>query len=259
MISEGLEGEVPLAKVLAEGRRRELVNGWPDRPTVTGKTVRVEAKSRWGEVFNQIEDLNGWSYDSTSRRFLFRSATHPLDGPDDFGDSHSDNPVRLDPRLTYAVRVRFVSGGFSLGIQEIGSSIQWVEFAASVPAGVQSSWGSSAERSYTNGVQSAEGSGSTVATTRGTAGAGFSFMGMAGGLSAGFIRMTGQIEVSSFASSAGLDRSVVTLPVDADIPRYTWVCIMKLSTVDANVSASLGKLAGLGAGVNAVSVFVRVD
>jgi hypothetical protein len=148
---------------------------------------------------------------------------------------------------------------FMLDLDDVGANGQVVEFGASIPAGVQASWSSSTERSYFAGLTSTA-TGETVETDRGAVTAGVDYSGVVGLLPGGLARVDGQLSVSSFVGSIGLDRSVVSIPIQADMPRGSWWSVFSLRQVDGSLRLAFERM-GLkfGAGVSSVLVQVRVE
>lgn len=222
--------------------------------------VVVRPESNWAEVVSATERATDWVYDCVGKRFVGGSATHTIDSPDAAGRSVGGDRLSLDSRAQVSLRVRFVTGAAGLSEAEIFGSGQAIDFSGSVPAGVQASWGSSVERSYTSGIRDAgSDNGTVVETSRSTVPAGVICNGLVGLLPGGRARIDAHLEVSSFVGN-GLEKAAVTVPLQGDFPRWQWIPVMRLSQADARVRlafADVGLNSSFGASV--VVVYVRAD
>jgi hypothetical protein len=136
------------------------------------------------------------------------------------------------------------------------------KFFATVPDGVRASWVSATERSYFEGVRdpaSPVASDRQVETARRTVEGGLRFDAICARLPGLGFRIDGNLEVSSFVGT-GLDRAVVTFPIQLDGPRHEWVRTVVVCGRDASADVAFrqfgAELAGSG---DFIELLVRVD
>ena len=157
------------------------------------------------------------------------------------------------------VSIRFTTGDATIDKTQIGASAQMMQLDATVPAGVNSTWQSTSNRAYTNGIQNSQ-TGVTVNTTTNTVSAGLTYQGIAATIPGMMMRINGTLTVSSFTGITGLDTNNITVPIDVDAPRCEWIPIFRFITLDANAALIFKRLGlSLGAGASIVTVSVKVQ
>jgi hypothetical protein len=258
----GLAGAVPTAMVLGAAKAAGVVTRAPRHLWADLKTpVALSNKDDWAAILRKIEYVHSLVYDPVERALYPATATHGVDAPDDAGRATADDPLSLARRQMVSLKFRFQRVGGNAVVSEdaigAGANGSRIEFAASLPAGVQRNWEIATERSYFDRVTDTE-SGRTFDTDRQTESAGVQFDGMASRLPGGFFRLQANLSVSAF--ERGLDRSVVTVPLDLDGWRGEWVKVFQFQTVSAGLRASFkGMGLNLNAGGDQVAVYARVD
>lgn len=251
-----LAGRVPLARVLRELERLELLSHHP--ASVPEVEVWIEGESTAQAVIERVEVETGWVYGAANKAFAVRLATHRVESPDPAGRAGGGLPVGDDWRPAVTMTLRFARAGADFSKVALGGQVAWVDQSYSVTPGVVAAVQNQEEREYELGVRDARG-GPTIATDRGSVTAGMSFDGLIGLLPKGGTRLDLQISITSFVG-AGTRRVGVSFPLQLDCPRGQFIKVYSHTTADAQARLVFEKM-GLtfGAGVNQVAVWVKVD
>ena len=252
----GLVGDVPLPLVLLALE----VSRYPDDPDLPSISVRVDPSFNKRDLIFQTEVETGWVYDAGTNSFVRFYATSTLDGPDAFGRP-SRRSVPLDARPSARLSVRLVNLGiataFDAGkLAPVDLSVSLQEIAVSVPDGVFSTWSSTENRTYREGAVQPIGNSPVVETTLKTRSAGIQLSALCARLPGGKARIDGTVTISSFTT--GLDTADVTVPLQLDIPRGSWIRIYRTRTVGASATILL-RAFGATAAAGQVALEVRVD
>jgi hypothetical protein len=252
-------GDVPAVKVGEELVRAELVDDIPVQMLHDPKPLPVPQHAKVGDLVRLVEYTYSMTYDQDDKIFRRAVATSDVDSPDAAGRATAEDRVDFLRRQTMVLRVCFVHGALGATYNAGSLSADHVEFAASVPAGVRRPWiNVSTERSSFDTLTDTN-SGRTFNTKRTVVPSGVQFDGMVAPLYDGCFRITGNLSVSTFNGN-GVDRSIVTDPVEVDGLRGIWLLTTRYRSMSAGLAASLR---GIGLKVNGgddeVAVFVRVD
>lgn len=262
-----LAGSVPLKVVLEHLVRAKVLAGapWWLRADF-GKPVEVAPVDSYWDILKKIEYTYGLVYNAESRTLVQPVATHSVDAPDAAGRlTNRETPLGWATRDMVWLRFRFVRG--SAGVSFDGSNLtidaagDYIDTANQVPAGVHKAWGNiTSERGYTVGeVTTQTGSSQLIPTTRQSVQAGIQYDGIAAPLPGGKFRCESTLSVSTF-DGTGLDRSVVSIPIDCDGERSKWHEVFRMYNLSANLTAAFRRLGlKLGASGETVRIFVRVD
>ena len=259
-----VQGSVPLFRVLQELEAKEWVLWHPHERADLVQAFQAQGVVRVRDLISAIETAEGWTFDPGTKRFCVAVATHPIDQPDAFGrKAPGVAGAETSTRGSVSIEFRFrsVNLGLSAGSGGgVNSGATLEEFAGSIPEGVQADWSSTTERSYFNGVESTVGLSNTVVNTnRETVQAGLQFSALAARLPGQNFRVTGTLQVSTFSGS-GLDRNVISLPVQADAKLNTWVRLVRIRGADATVQAVWKHFNGtIGASADAIDLEIRVE
>lgn len=257
-------GSVPLFEVLQELEAKELVLYHPAQGAVLTTSYQAQGVVRVRDLIAAIETAEGWTFDPATKRFEVAVATHPMDQPDAFGRRGPGVAgVERTARGSVSVEFRFrsVNLGASIGSGSgLNGSATLEEFAGSIPEGVQAQWSSTEERSYFEGIESPQGvSGVVVNTQRQTVEAGLEFSALAARLPGQNFRVTGSLQISTF-DGTGLDRNVISLPVQADAKLNTWVRLVRIRGADATAQAVWKHFNGnVGLTADAIDLEIRVE
>lgn len=267
-VSARAEGFVEPRQLLQILLREEVVQSWPDGP-VTGPAMYCDQTTRLADVIRGLERSQSWVYDPLSESFYVATATHSADGPDAFGRATASDRVPVQRRAAVAVWFKFrkVSAGASVGIghgrnQTLSAGAGETTFCASVPDGVPSRWDRSTERSYFEGVRDPAAGGADVRqveTQRRVVSSGLAFEAITARLPGGAFRIDGKLEISAFVGR-GLDRTVVTTPIQLDGPRHEWLRTLVISGGDVAGDVAFRHF-GLdtSATTDSLEVLVKVD
>lgn len=260
-----VSGLLPVAEVLNYLQEEKLLQSFPGK--AGDAQIAVMPGSKAEAVIAEVERVQGWLYDCESQRFVVAYATHPIDNPDTMGRLTHDEPADRSPRLSVAFRIRFVGFTGNLSTQQLGAGGSYLEFGASVPCGVNSTWSSQQERSYYTGIKNTQ-TGDNVQTDRSAVSSGVMYSGVGAYLPGMLSRLTGSLSISSFVGD-GLDRNTIDIPVNYDGPRRQWVKLFELRQLDASAQITFrnlglrsilgGTLAKLGFGAENVAVLVYVE
>jgi hypothetical protein len=165
--------------------------------------------------------------------------------------------------LRICFRFRRASAALSVvpnGGDLAGGGYQDIFFSGSVPAGVNSNWVKTEERSYFEGVTSASSDKpEVVQTQRKTVQSGLQLQALAARLPGGMFRIDGTLTISSFVGT-GLNRAVADLPLQVDGPRGQWVRCLLIRGGDLAAELAIERVSlNATAGGDALEVSVLVE
>jgi hypothetical protein len=232
-------GEVSLQAALRQLVSVEVLVDYPPISDPSAKVI-ISPLARILDVVKEVETVTGWVYDSDRLAFDVASATHTMDNPDAFGRPQSEQVPRSS-RAIVRVEFRFrrVAAGVSLDPRNfLSADGTLTTFSASVPDGVDATWATTDERGYFDAVQGTDGATSQIRTTRRTVSSGIQMTALTSRLPGQIFRIDGTLEVSAFTGSQ-LDRSVISVPLQLDGPRYVWVPVFRTSSLDASLKTAL--------------------
>lgn len=253
-------GEIPLAIILQHLKTSGALTNWPpidpDHPAI----FNIAKGSRLADLVFGVERQTGWIYDPASRSFQTAYATSTVDSPDHAGRVSSTDRLDLKVRRMIAVAVAIGDIRSDLFVTRwsdltagVGASARMWRF--STPAGVRGEWNSGEERGYSEGVV-LQGNNAAVATTRSTAQSGFIVRGLASALPGGWARADLELELSAFTSSTGLDRRVITMPMQLDLPAGIFVRVGAIDSASIDLRGGPFRLDLTGA---QATIWLRID
>lgn len=229
-----LIGEVPAGRV----RSILLIKGYPSNLI---QVVPPLEAGTWEQSLEVLARAN--KLEVSGKDFVAASASHSVESPDAAGrpgDGFSMLPRRRLVRVRVRFRVVGVEGGIDTSAPsaaQLAGSGQSIEFGAVIAAGVNSTWSSTTERSYTQGAVSVD-SGQVVKTTKTTVPAGVQYSGIVGFVTGSeSMRIDSVLSVSAFLGD-GIERSSVSVPLQVDVKRGAWVEFWEFDTMDARVRAA---------------------
>ncbi len=239
-------------------QEKQILKAWPGNIDLTRDKMALSGDEKIYSIISYIEQMYGWVYDAVTRRFVPAVATHGMDNPDEFGRATGGERVELAARQQVAFGIKLIGGGTTIDEKQLAASGQKIEFWGSAPAGLRRSWGQTVERQYTDGAINPQAGGIVQVNTK-TKQAGFQADLLIGMLPGQKFRSDSTLSVSSFTGS-GVETTTVNCPLQIDGPRRQWLCVYRFTTMDADLRVTFQKLGlKLGAGLNTVSVYLRVE
>lgn len=262
-------GILPLQQALQELIRLEVVRGYPagQLPEVS---FQVWETTRCRDLVKVIEEQCGWIWDSDSRTFYLALATHTADRPDSFGRPQNLERAPLSRRPLLRLHFRFRRYAASIFAQSTltdlagaTGSVVGTSFTAICPDGLETTWSSTSERSYFEGVRDPADTGGLnrqVTTSRKTVSAGLQVSLLVARLPGNGFRIDGELEVASFSAGSGLDRNVIRFPLGLDAERGKWITTVLIRSADLSATVALRNFGiDLGASGDVVGLEVLID
>lgn len=239
-------GEVPGHLAIAELIRSELVVSVPAGRVPA--TVTLLEDATYADLRNEVEKAFRWVYHDREMH--------------EISWAQSVDELRLfrRRRVLVPLSIRFVRVAAGTSLEEISAGYTLYQYTGLFPDGQDTQFSSQQERGFTEGVVGVD-SGSVdtvVKTTRKTISSGLNIDGFVTLMPGGWARFVGNLSVSAFTGT-GLDRSVTTVPLSVDIPRYRWQAVHVFSAVDLAGSWQFGSSPTVRLGGDWVRVDVRVD